>query len=154
MAQRWEKIRPYAVELLAALLLCAILFMCFRTNQVLAWLLRRKSDALVLAGIAAGTSGIIFGAYFNVLSTDFGRRLRLANAAVEYAIAFAVPLVGFFATVVALIVLSERSDGVLVKALIFLLVYSCINCYTMVRNVIDLVGVWQDVEKARHSGRI
>jgi hypothetical protein len=40
----------------------------------------------------------------------------------------------------------------LLKFSTFMLVYSFLNCYTMVKNVLSLVRVWQDVERAREFG--
>jgi hypothetical protein len=153
VTKKWEKARPYAVEALASALVLAVMLLGFGPRKVMLWVLAKKTDLTVFAGIAAAISGAIFAAYFGVLSTDFGKRLRLAHAASEYAAAFAFPLLVFLTEAFILTSISNENQWALLVSAGFMLVYSLLNCYTMIKNVIDLVKVWQDVENARATGK-
>ena len=141
------------MEVILAILVYAILLICFGSGRIIAWGVDKRSGISTITSLAAGISGVTFAAYFAVLATDFGKRLRLAGASVEYAIAFAFPVILFLATTGVWLVISRDSEPYLVEAAVLLLIYSGINCATMVKNVIGLVGLWQGVEKARVTGK-
>ena len=139
------KFWAYAVEIIAAGLLCEILRRIVGVDRVHGWQIEKRSDLLVSIGIAVAVNAAIFAAYFALLSTDFGKRLRAHKAAAEYATAFAYPMFLFFVTAIVLEWLGVTAGPVLSCAITFLLCYSCVNCVTMIRNVIGLVRLWQDV---------
>ena len=119
-----------------------------------AWIFTRKVGLKDATIAATAISGVIFGAFFAALGTEFGKRLRLENAAHEYAIAFAFPLFPLVTTMIILFIVSNRNETMLLSVSAFMLIYSLLNCFTTVKNVVDLVRVWQDVDIARHTGRI
>lgn len=142
----FEKVWSYAVELIAAGLICVVLWIWLGGNAVAQWQIEKRTDLLTFTGCATALAGVIFAAYFSVLSTGFGRKLRLHKVAREYAMAFAFPLALFAATTITLVFLDKSAKANFSRSVTFLLCYSCINCITMVRNVLAIVGVWQDSE--------
>lgn len=142
---RATKVWTYAVEVVAASLICVLLWLTAGADRMRQWQIEKKSDLLVSIGIAVGVSAAIFAAYFGLLSTNFGRRLRKHNAAAEYATAFAYPMLLLVLAAVVLECLGTDAGPTLSRAATFLLIYSCVNCVTMIRNVIGLVRLWQDV---------
>ena len=143
----------YAGEFIAAALLSMALFLLIGPPVVSGWVFARKQDLMVLTITAAGVSGVIFAAFFAVLSSEFGKKLRLKNVATLYATAFAFPLLVFLGASASMGAVSKGTDTILLKIATFMLVYSLLNCYTMVKNVIGLVKLWQNVDRARQFGK-
>lgn len=111
---------------------------------------RQKSGSANVAVGAIGVSAAVFAAYFAVLATEFGRELRVHGVA-KYAAAFAFPLVPFAATIAALEMFTKDSGPGLSQAITFLTCYSGLNCITMVRNVLGIVRLWQEVERSNQK---
>ena len=139
------KIWAYAVEIIASGLFCLILWLTIGADRLREWQIENRSDLLVSIGIAVAVSAAIFAAYFALLSTNFGRRLRMHKAAAEYAAAFAYPMFLFFLAAIVVEWLGKKPGLVLSRFTTLVLCYSCLNCVTMIRNVIGLVRLWQDI---------
>ena len=145
------KLWAYAVETVCAIVLCAIIWLTIGADEVAAWQIQKRPDLLVSIGIGAAVSGTIFAAYFALLSTEFGRKLRVHGVAVEYAAAFAFPM-ALLVMVAGTLEFSDKNTNLLLSRFItFLLCYSCVNCVTMIKNVIGLVHLWQDVDRSTEA---
>lgn len=153
MAKRLELWWAYAGELILSLLLLIALNLLLSLDVMTSWLARSQASLVNLLGVCASATGIAFGAYFALLATDFGLRLRRAGEARTYTVALGLPLI-VFSTTLALVSLGSATWGVLYdETVLFLLLYSSINLITMVKNVVDLVGMWQDADRARNDGK-
>lgn len=141
-----ERVWTYAVEVVASGLVCLLLLIRIGGAAITKWQITKRSDLLILAGIAMGASAAVFAAYFGILPTEFGKRLRLHKAAAEYSAAFAFPMLLLAGTMVALAFLDDESGIAYSIFVMFLLCYSILNFMTMVRNVVGLVRLWQDIE--------
>lgn len=147
MPNSLTKIWAYAVEPVGAALICTIIWLTIGAEEVRVWQLEKKADILAAIAIAAGVSAAIFAAYFALLSTDFGRKIRMQGAAAEYASAFAFPMILFLISAGALEFLRPNPNLTFSRFVTFLLCYCFVNCVTMIRNVIGLVRLWQDVDR-------
>jgi hypothetical protein len=114
-------------------------------QAISSWQIEKRTDLLAFTGVATAVSAAVFAAYFAVLSTAFGKELRIRRVAVEYATAFAFPMCLLAVTSASLEFLSKESGPTLSHAVTFLLCYSCVNCVTMVKNVLGIVRLWQEV---------
>lgn len=153
MAKRLESTWAYLVEILAAGFLLVALDMLVGVHQLALWLGHQQANLTLLLTIGAAATALTFGAFITLLTTDFGAAIRKFRVAKLYTVAFAFPLLLFVATV-ALVAIGNGGWGALYEEIcIFLLIYSTINFITMVKNVIDLVGLWQDFDNAKKYGR-
>ena len=117
------------------------------------WLAHQQANLTNLLIVGAAATAITFGAFIAILTTEFGMALRRAGEAESYIVAFAFPLLLFVATL-ALVTLGSAEWGpIYLESCIFLLLYCTLNLITMVKNVIDLGGLWQDFDRARKDGR-
>jgi hypothetical protein len=148
-----EKVWAYAVEVIAAGLVCLFLLIWLGEQAIAKWQVEKRTDLLTFVGAAAAASAAVFAAYFGILSTDFGRKLRIHGVAAEYASAFAFPLIMLTIAAATLEFLTKDSGVALSDTVTFLLCYSCLNCITMVRNVLGVVRLWQEVERVNGKGR-
>ena len=89
--------------------------------------------------------GVIIAAYFAILTTEFGKKLRSFKVAHEYAVAFTFPLLIFLLALLSVISSSSGSNKYLLGSTFVLIVYSLLNCYTMLKNLLDMVRLWQDI---------
>jgi len=142
-----EKVWVYAVEVIAAGLICLLLWLWLGEQAIAKWQVEKRTDLLVFTGVALGLSAAVFAAFFGILATDFGKKLRIRGVAVEYASAFAFPLILLIMTAATLEFLANDSGSALSRAVTFALCYSCLNCVTMVRNVLGVVRLWQELER-------
>lgn len=145
----------YAGELLLSLLLLVALNLVIGSENVRNWIVKQSAPLgnLLLVGTAA--TGLTFGGFVAVLTTDFGKELRRAGRATIYVVALAWPLLLFVLTM-ALLTLATPASGlasIYTYLVPFLLIYSALNFVTMVKNVVGLVGLWQDVDRARFDGK-
>jgi len=153
MTRKVESVWIYLGELLAAFLLLVGFNLLIGEEKMSGWLALRAAGLTNLLLFGAAATAVPFGAFFAILATDFGAAMRRARAAKDYVVAFAFPLL-LFATTLALVSLGSTAWGSLyVECCVFLLTYSAINLFTMVKNVVDLVGLWQDYERARKEGK-
>ena len=141
----------YLAELLPACILALALYLICGNEAVVNWLLEWKADLLKGLELAFTLSGVIFGAFIAVLCTDFGKQLRIAGAANDYTLGLAWPIL---ANGTAMFTLMGTTPGKswVSKLTLFFLIYAVLNCVNMVRNVVGLVRIWQDVDRARHLG--
>jgi hypothetical protein len=147
MPRTLTKIWTYAVEAVSAALFSAVFWLTIGVEKIRAWQVDKKPDLLVSVGIAIAASATIFAAYFALLSTDFGRKLRMHGVAAEYTAAFAFPMILFMISAGTFEFVDDNPGRTFSRFVTFLLCYSCVNCLTMVRNVIELVRLWQDIDR-------
>jgi len=102
---------------------------------------------------ASAVSVCLFAAFIAVLCTDFGRRLRLHGVAKAYSVAFAFPILIFLVTFSLLSSVVPGSNIWFSSAVGYFVVYSGLNSYTIIKNLIDIIRVWEDVDKARTFGK-
>jgi hypothetical protein len=131
-------------EIVLSALILAILWLWPGSAKVADWQIENRGDLLVFAFTAAALAGALFAAFLGMLGTDFGEKLRKHKAAAEYATAIAYPIILFLATSVILEVSGGKRHIEAQRIVTFFLLYSVINCVTLVRNLIGLVGLWQD----------
>jgi hypothetical protein len=144
----WE----YVSEILASVLLFFTLSQLIGLEVQREWLIHKKIDLANLLIVAAAATAITFGGFFAVLTTEFGLRLRQAGEAKAYASAFGFPLLLFVTTLALLTLGPTENRRNFDYLLIFLLIYCSLNLLTMIRNVIGLTKLWQDVDRARKNG--
>ncbi|QHS52384.1 hypothetical protein [Edaphobacter sp. 12200R-103] len=152
MDRKIEGIWEYGGEILASVLLLVALNQLIGLEVLRDWLVHKKADLANMLIIAATATAITCSGFFAMLATEFGLQLRQAGEAKAYATAFVFPLM-LFATTFALLTLgpienTQKFDDLLV----FLLIYSSLNLLTMIKNVIGLTTLWQDVDRARKNG--
>jgi hypothetical protein len=148
-----ESVWAYLGELIAAALLLVALNLLIGVRGMVVWLAHQQTNLTSLLIVGAAATAITFGAFFAILTTEFGMAMRRAKEAKAYIVAFALPLLLFVATL-ALVTLGNSDWGSLyTECCIFLLLYSTLNLITMVKNVIDLGGLWQDFDRARKDGK-
>lgn len=153
MAKRLEFAWAYIVELIASALSLMLVNLLTGPQGMLAWFGHQQANLTNLLIVGATTTGVIFAAFFAVLATDFGARLRRKGEAKAYVIAFAFPL-SLFVLTLGLVTLGNLAWGtVYTEACAFLLLYSTINLITMLKNIVDLGGLWQDFDRARNTGK-
>jgi len=153
MNRKVESVWIYLVEVVAAAFLLFALNLLCGKQQLFDWKDHHQAELtnLLLGSVAA--TGITFAAFFAVLTTDFGLVLRRAGEAKFYSVAFGFPLLLFFMTFVGLTFGNSEWGWVYNELIVFLLIYSGINIVTMVKNVTGLVGLWQDVDRARRDDK-
>jgi hypothetical protein len=145
----WE----YAGEILASALIYLALVLSLGANKVSGWVFAKHGELSVAVGIAVAIGIAIFAAFIAVLCTDFGKQLRLKGEAQPYIVGFGTPILIFLLTLLSLIFITQQTDGWCVRIVSMLLIYSCLNCYTAITNMIGLVSLWQEVDRARHYGK-
>jgi hypothetical protein len=153
MAKLLELLWAYIGEPIAAALLLLLFNLLVGPQVMLVWLGHQQTNLTTLLIVGAAAAGVIFAAFFAVLTTDFGARLRRVGEAKAYIIAFAFPL-SLFVVTLGLVTLGNLAWGSLyMQVCVFLLLYSTINLITMLRNIIGLGGLWQDFDRARNAGK-
>lgn len=153
MNKRAEHAWEYLGEIVASCFLLIALNRLIRIGEMAAWLVRQQSPLANLLVVAAAATAITFAAFFAVLTTDFGLALRRAGEAKEYVTAFGYPLLLFVATLGLLSLGNSNWGSFYTELVVFFLIYSALNFVSMVKNVIDLAGLWQDVDRARKDGK-
>jgi hypothetical protein len=142
----------YIVELVAAYLLYLLVSLVFGALESESFICRTSSVWATACGIAVGVAATVWVAFFSVLGTPFGSELRSRGAASVYSTALAAPIFVFFvATVLFMLLPTSCTGGTgdkigyhrLAQISIFLGVYSVINFVTLVRNVIQLIKLWE-----------
>ena len=154
MQKRFLVAWAYLVELLLSVLLLTLFDLLGGVEPTGAWVGRQVSPLgnLLLTGIAVGAA--VFAGFVAVLTTEFGQALRRAGKAKMYAMAFGWPLLLFAITIGILMLRSPSGWGLAYsQTVILFLIYCSVNFFTMVKNVIDFIGLWQDVERARKDGK-
>lgn len=153
MNRRVEHAWEYLGEVGASCLLLIALNRLIGIREMTAWLYRQQSPLANLLIVAAAATAITFGAFFAVLTTDFGLALRRVGEAKQYATAIGYPLI-LFALTLSLLSLRNSGWGWFYSQLVlFFLIYSALNLVTMIKNVIGLVELWQDADRARKDGK-
>ena len=153
MRKQFEAIWEYVVEIILSTAILDLLNQLKGTEVLRGWLVHKRTDLINLLVVAAAATAVTFGAFFAVLTTEFGLRLRQFGEAKAYSTALGYPLLLFVVTL-ALLTLGPAGEGTKYDDfLIFLLIYSAVNLFTMIKNVIGLVSLWQDVDRARKTGK-
>jgi hypothetical protein len=149
LAAIWE----YAVEVIASALVFVLILVIFGFDAPAHWVYAHRSDLSIAMSVVAGIGGAILAAFVGILGTDFGAKLRISGEAKAYTAAFGFPILGFLIALVSLLFISQDQDGWALRIASLLLIYSLINCYTMIKNILGLVGVWQQIDRARRLGK-
>lgn len=143
----WE----YLGEAILAILASVLLFLIFGRVELHDRLCGLRSDLMTAVGIALGVSATVWVGFFAMLSSEFGKWLRVENQSFSYSRALAAPI---FANLVGLLLLvfSACSDSLPSLVIgVVVLVYDLINFVTMVRNVNGLVGLWETWQQNHKS---
>jgi hypothetical protein len=143
----WE----YAVEVVLAVLCCALVLLLRSTADLLVILCRLRGDLLVGTGIVLGIGCAIWVGLLAVFASDFGGWLRTRGEAGAYSRALATPLVVYMAAFVVVMLTACRNSHFFPVLNLFALVYCAINFVTMIRNVHKLVMLWQTWEQSRYK---
>jgi hypothetical protein len=146
----WE----YAGEIVAAILIHLALVLFFGVNQVSGWVFEKRVDLGIAAGIAIGLGVALFAAFIAVLCTEFGTKLRMKGEAVPYVVAFGAPILIFLLTFLSLIFVAKDVRSWYLRITSILLIYSCLNCFTVVKNMIGVISLWQDVDRSQNPGEL
>ena len=139
----WE----YGSEVVAAIFVYALLSLTMGQAALTQWVPDRKTDVINMLGLLLVATGFCFAAFIAVLCVDFGAKLRKFGQAKLYAAAFATPPIALIVTIIVFEFVSR--DTTLSKIALVLAIYCVLSTITMFKNIIDLVGLWQAVEKAR-----
>ena len=153
MTRRLESVWAYLSEVVAAALLLVALNRLVGVRSMATWLAHQQANLTNLLIVGAAATAITFGAFIVILTTEFGLAVRRVGEAKSYIVAFAFPLLLFAATLALVTLGSSGWGSIYTESCIFLLLYSTLNLITMVKNVIDLGGLWQDFDRARKDGR-
>jgi dipeptide/tripeptide permease len=113
------------------------------------WFFERKADLVSALGFGLAATGLCFAAFIAVLCTDFGTKLRRFDQAKAYTAAFATPPIALVITIILFEFISSANDRIVSGIAAVLAVYCALITVTMFKNVIDLVGLWQAVDKAK-----
>ncbi len=151
---RFEKIWTYLSELILSSLVCVLLWITSGPSVIGAMIFEKRVELIALTGGAATLAGVVFAAYIALLQTDFGKRIRLQGASLEYAHAIAFPFLLLFLTTVVLSLWGNRTSISQSRAMTFVLVYCGVNFVTMIRNVLGLVKLWECLERAGATGKV
>ena len=139
----------YGTESLLTILIWILIERLWGPSRVAHFLFVRKQDIQFTIGLLAAVCGLVFAAYIALLCTEFGKKLRKAEAAVEYLVAFLTPFAAFSVTICGLHFLSNDFPGKSAAFTLFLLIYCLLNCYSMPKNLVGLVTIWQDLDKLK-----
>jgi hypothetical protein len=153
MNRRLEHVWEYLGEAVASALLLVASNQFVGLQRMTVWLAHQQSSLVNLLIVSAAATGITFGAFIAVLTTEFGLALRRTGEAKGYVTALGFPLLLFVSTLGVITLGNSELGWLYNQVAIFLLIYSGLNLVTTVRNVIKLVGLWQDVDRARHDGK-
>jgi hypothetical protein len=95
----------------------------------------------------------LFAAFIAVLCTEFGTKLRLKGEAVPHVVAFGAPVLIFLLTFLALIFIAKGVPWWYLRIISILLIYSCLNCFTVIKNMIGVISLWQDIDRSENPSR-
>jgi hypothetical protein len=137
----------YVVEILATVLLYALIRYLFSETELRAFVLATSGTWATVFGIAAAVAAALWTMFFQVLSTEFGAELRSRGAASAISTALAAPIVFFLCatTLFMLVPIVDRPS--LTHGAVLVGIYSIINVATLIRNVNWLVRLYQDSGK-------
>ena len=116
------------------------------------WIFEKRVDLGIASGIAMDWSGTLHP-FIAVLCTEFGTKLRLKGEAVPYVVAFGAPVLIFLLTFLVLIFIAKGVPWWYLRITSILLIYSCLNCFTVIKNMIGVISLWQDIDRSQNPSR-
>jgi hypothetical protein len=139
----WE----YGGEIIAALLIYALLRIWFGAVQISEFSRRKHSDEVILISIVLAACVAVFVAFLQILSTELGAEMRKRGEAAAYSRAFAFPILVSLITL-ALLLMMGASDWA-AHCTTLLIIYNLLNFVTMIFNSQGVIRLWQDWERSR-----
>ena len=125
----WE----YAGEVIGAVLIYSLLRLLFGAERIAAFCITRHSGAVLLIGILLAASVAIAAVFWQLLSTEFGKQIRIAGEAAAYSRAFAFPILVSLITLV--LVLTAGGGPIATNLIILVSLYNLLTFVTMVVNM-------------------
>ena len=129
----------YAVEVILVGVLYAGVLVIWSPQVLTAFVLGTAGGwASTTEVLLAASFAFLLAMFVNVMFTDFGEYLRVRRAALTYLGSYAFDVLIFLATTLVLKLTSWVKDWRVAHIAFLLLIYSCVNATTMVRNTIGL----------------
>lgn len=141
----------YTVELIAAALVYAVLWMLFAGNRLASFLSDSWIAWLTLCGLIFTAAGGLFVALFHTTGSDFGGYLAHREADGRYKLAFGVAIAISFMAIVSFILSGYTKVPWTAHVSGFLLLLSCINLYSMFKNASDLMKLHTLFEQTKRE---
>jgi hypothetical protein len=141
----WE----YAGEVIAALLIYALLRMWFGPAEMADFARTEHSNEVILTSIVFAACVAVFVAFWQILSTELGAEMRKRSEAAAYSRAFAFPILVSLITLVLLLVLGQSDWAA--HCTTVLVIYNLLNFVTMIFNSQGVIRLWQDWDRFRKS---
>ena len=145
----WE----YAGEIVAAVLIYLLLIIVFGAAPVSHWVFVKRSELSTAVTFACGLGAAVFAGFLAILCTSFGEQLRLAGEAKSFAAGFGSPIIIFLTTLLGVVFAPGDRNGWWLRTVSILLIYTAVNCLTMLMNMIDVIRLWLDVDRTRPVDR-
>lgn len=150
----WLVARGYASESLLAVLLYVLARLHWGVANLKNFALDTANSWTALVEILLGSSLAVWLALFvNVIFTDFGDYLRYRQVSKLYLYGFAVPAFSYFVLDVVLKLTAWSKTNWLAQLACVLLLYGAINLWTLVKNGIDLAGLYGTFKKLSEAER-
>ncbi|MGO9403262.1 MAG: hypothetical protein ACLPVW_07305 [Terriglobales bacterium] len=131
-------------EAVLSALLTVLIFIVMGRDVLHARLCSLRSDLMIIVGITLGVSATVWVGFFALLASEFGDWLRKKKEASPYAVALASPIFADLLGFLILLFAACATSSFLLTLTVFVLTYDLVNFITMIRNVIGLIGLWQD----------
>ncbi|WP_169978124.1 hypothetical protein [Tautonia rosea] len=144
----------YISELVLASMAYGMLRILFAGEDLIAFTVSTASEWNDLTGILFSAALAIWITFVNIRAMPFGEYLHRVGAEKQITAAFVCAMAVFFCATVTLTACTAISRPEPAHAALFLLIYSLVNAYTLVRNstlLIKLYGKFNRLSKAKVS---
>jgi hypothetical protein len=137
-------------EILASVLLYVALRLWIGEKEIGNFIIAVKADLIVIGAAGMGLAATVWVGFWNMLSSEFGRELRIRGQAAAYSRAFSIALLAYFLLLAEQPLLSLKRNSVLQLTTV-LSIYCLLNFITLIRNVHALVRLWQDWDRSNFA---
>lgn len=151
---RGKIIWGYLVEVLLAGLVCLGGWLFVDVDIMADFVHKTANCWMTLVGAMLALNGTLFVLFVQSLTTDFGGWLRWRGGDGAYKTAYVWVLLIDLIAFVSLIFVGYRNDGVVSVLTIGWLVYVAINEVTFLRNVMAVVGLNQEFQRAYKQANV
>jgi hypothetical protein len=125
----------YAVEVLLTLLIYGLLLLYMGNAKAVNLIHEHWGVVLTVAGIIFGVSVAILIWYYQVIDSEFGKFLQWRKVDIQMRRVFQFQTILPFVTICVTVSVAVVQLAVLAHILLFLLLYTCLNCVTVILNM-------------------
>lgn len=144
----------YAVEVVAASIVHAIAIIAFGIPTITTFVHETCDEWNDLSGILFSAALAVWLTFINIRGSLFGDYLAKKRGDDVYSRAFLTSMIVFFLTTVSMIFVRSIKANIVAHAALWLLVYSFLNLYSMIKNSTDIIKLYSAFKRGLEIERL